>query len=99
MRLPCRHMFYLRKHKLQIGLFDEHFCDVTWSSSFYFSKETGNCSLRVTNERVSPLMSDLLAALEDDAMVKVVTAPDGKLFLLRQSLRNCLFAVTRPLKN
>ena len=34
--------------------------------------------MREFHQRLS-LMSDLLAALEDDAMVKVVTAPDGTL--------------------
>ena len=57
MKLPCRHIFSIRK-KLGLDLNNEGLCDKRWLMSYYKScRQVFNCSTDAT-ESITPIVSE-----------------------------------------
>ena len=85
MRLPCRHIFALRKY-LGVGLFDRSLCDRRWSIDYSKSKQR----IFIPTDDESSSFSD----------VSVASFPAPKRKTLSQVLDiNCLYLYVLPISN
>ena len=61
MKLPCKHIFALRK-RLEVDLFAEELCDVRWSFKYYKENQRifrSSSSVTVENDSPAVTISDL----------------------------------------